>query len=792
MHRLVVAALFISIIIGIAPPQASAQAPVRSGRIVFSTQADWQRGTRTDVQIITNADGEVRLERGATRGTFVSEPVSLTTALNAVGVVWHADVPPGTTLTLEIRGGPAPDQWGPWQSLATSELRARAIPDAFATEGVRPLPPDTRALQFRATFSTTVPNASPVLNDVSISYFDTSVGPPRAIDAVPATGGPATLTVPPKVFVRTSWAGGAPRAYRGPRLAPQGIVLHQVGADALDDPLPFLRALAAYHEQTLGLNDVAYHYIIGRDGAIYEGRTGGPTASVAELSGGAAVHIALIGEGAPPAPQLDALRALLAWLCDAYRIEPTGQRILKVHSSHVVGPTIAAHSDLAPAAGDPSNALRDLLPQIRQSASAAIVRSRWFFAEGNPRDYEERLAVLNPGATPANVRFIIVRQPGVEVIRETTLAPGARASLVINQIFNDTPNAPAIIEANAPIIAERFMNFGADLSVQPGIVRPSRVWYFAEGSTEGDKRTFLVLFNPQSDLVGARVLLITNNGTTFVYPPFDSEPVTLLPRQRTVIVMGDLLPNASFGMRVTASQPIVAERTMIFGPGSTLTSGGMHISPGITELSREWHFAEGTTAPPFRMSLLVVNPNGDRANVTVRFLTPDGTSLARRYAIPPLARLSIDVNEVVPELGVATTIISDRPVAAERALYWRNGAAGTAGPGVTAPAYAWRFADGRTSGDYQQYLLISNPSRSPARIDVAFILADGSGASRSLVMPAGSRYTMAVHELFPDQTTISATVRATQPVVAERSIYAGPPASASNRGGETSPGVPDE
>jgi hypothetical protein len=792
MYRLVVAALLIGFLIAVDPPRVVAQAPVQSGRIVFSTQADWQRGARTDVQIIANADGELRLAAGSTRGTFVSEPISLTMTLHAVSAIWHADVPPGTNLTLDIRGGPAPDQLGPWQPLVAGELRSRALPDAFATEDVRPLPPDTRVLQFRATLSSTVANASPLLSDISISYFDASAGPPRATDAVTAFGGPATLTPPPKVFPRTSWAGGNPRAYRGTRSAPQGIVLHQIGADALDDPLPFLRALAAYHEQTLGLNDTIYHYIIGRDGAIFEGRSGGPTVSVADVSGGAAVHIALIGEGLPPNAQLDALRTLLAWLCEAYRIDPTGQRIVTLNGVGVVGPAIAAHSDLAPNAGDPSSALRDGLPQIRSTVSAAIVRSRWFFAEGNPRDYEERLAVLNPGDEPANVRFIIVRQPGVEVIRDVTIDPGARANLVINEIFNDTPDAPAIIEANAPVIAERFMNFGADLSVQPGIMRPSRVWYFAEGSTEGDKRTFLVLFNPQSESVGARVLLMTDDGTTFVYPPFDSEPISLAPQQRTVVVMGDLLPNRSFGMRVTATQPIVAERTMIFGPGSTLTSGGMHTSPGVTELSREWHFAEGTTAPPFRMSLLVVNPNGDRANITVRFLTPDGTSLARRYAIPPLARLAIDVNEVVPELGVATTIIADRPIAAERALYWRSGAAGTAGPGAMAPAYSWRFADGRTSGDYQQYLLISNPSQRQARIDVAFILADGSRASRSLVMPAGSRYTMAVHELYPDQTTISATVRATQPIVVERSIYAGAPASAGNRGGETSLGVPGD
>ena len=87
MHRLVVAALLIGFLIAVDPPRALAQAPVQSGRIVFSTQADWQRGTRTDVQIIANADGELRLTASATRGTFVSEPISLTMTLHAVGAM---------------------------------------------------------------------------------------------------------------------------------------------------------------------------------------------------------------------------------------------------------------------------------------------------------------------------------------------------------------------------------------------------------------------------------------------------------------------------------------------------------------------------------------------------------------------------------------------------------------------------------------------------------------------------------------------------------------------------------
>ena len=67
MYRLVVAALLIGFLIAVDPPRALAQAPVQSGRLVVSTQADWQRGARTDVQIIANADGELRLTAGATR-----------------------------------------------------------------------------------------------------------------------------------------------------------------------------------------------------------------------------------------------------------------------------------------------------------------------------------------------------------------------------------------------------------------------------------------------------------------------------------------------------------------------------------------------------------------------------------------------------------------------------------------------------------------------------------------------------------------------------------------------------
>jgi hypothetical protein len=131
-------------------------------------------------------------------------------------------------------------------------------------------------------------------------------------------------------------------------------------------------------------------------------------------------------------------------------------------------------------------------------------------------------------------------------------------------------------------------------------------------------------------------------------------------------------------------------------------------------------------------------------------------------------------------------------------MYWNNSGGtsptptvGAANAGATAPAFTWLFADGRTSENFLEYLLLSNPNKNQARVTVEFVLADGTKANRSVVMAGGSRYTMAAHQLYPNQNALAATVRSTQPIVAERSLYPGAPGSAANRGGATALGVPE-
>lgn len=773
------------------PSQLAAQTGAQPvvGKALRTTVDDWQKGTLENLVVSNNADGELRLAENATNGRYTSDTMKADTAFNAVGVQWNATLPAGTRLQLEVRGGSAPEQWGPWQAFSATDAQS-ADSGALAMEYARAVPTDTLYLQFRATFSTTVSNASPVLSDVELSYLNTVAGPPASVAAlsVPAPFGPNTLTAAPKIVPRSRWDTNVPSKTIA-REAPHGIILHQLSTEGVgDNPLPFMRAVSAYQRDVLGWEDLAFHFIVDSAGNIYEGRTGGPTAAVTRLAGGdVAIHVALLGNGSLAASQRAALVDLLAWLGQAYNIPPLGEhQVLGENGSTSTRPNIVTHSEAVPAATDVSQAVVGTIGTLRQAASQATVQSRWYFAEGNTLNFAERLTALNPNATPASVNFQLLRQPGPTQEFTATIEANGRRDLVINNVFSDTTDVPAIVESNGPVIAERFMDFQTDISISPGVVTPSRVWYFAEGSTANNAKTFLLLFNPQSESAAATVTYMRADGTTA------EQQVEIPSQRRAVVTVSDVMPNAEFGMRVIANQPIVAERTMIFGPHSTLDRGGFDSGPGVVTLARQWYFAEGTTQSPFQMNVLVLNPNAQRANVSVTFATSDGTFITRKYAVPPTTQLAINANEVVPELGIATTIQSDRPVAAERAMFWKDGDVGAITAGAASPAFVWRFADGRTSGNYQEYLLFNNPNKNTALVSVDLLKNDGTKTTQTITVPANARYTMAVHQIAPGQNAISATVRSTQPIVAERAVYAGAPDSSDNRGGATSMGVPEQ
>ena len=107
----------------------------------------------------------VQLASGhAATGTLVSD-VHDTKLVSRFGALsWHADLPPGTSISFETRTGNVgePDEtWSPWSA---SQAGAAASPPA-------------RFIQYRAKLSTTDPRRTPELRSVSVSYRTSNLAP---------------------------------------------------------------------------------------------------------------------------------------------------------------------------------------------------------------------------------------------------------------------------------------------------------------------------------------------------------------------------------------------------------------------------------------------------------------------------------------------------------------------------------------------------------------------------------------------------------------------------------------
>lgn len=153
------------------------------------------------------------------------------------------------------------------------------------------------------------------------------------------------------------------------------IVIHHTG-EANGSPLEQLsgpeqvRSIYYTHTVKNGWGDIGYHYLIDRDGVIYEGRAGGKNiiGAHAYCANTGTLGVAMIGNfqfDEPSEEQLSSLRKLLHYLGTEYDIDLKG----RVSFQGQMMPTVVAHRDLTETqcAG---RTVQALLPSIRRLAAA--------------------------------------------------------------------------------------------------------------------------------------------------------------------------------------------------------------------------------------------------------------------------------------------------------------------------------------------------------------------------------------------------------------------------------------
>ena len=123
-------------------------------------------------------------ENGQTPGLFQSTVHDAGRRAQWGSIAWHADTPPGSTVTLQTRSGDVPrpdDSWSAWSKTYTQ------------SSGASVTSPPARFLQYQAQFTGGAAADAPELSDVSIYYLPRNQAPtvsltkPAAGDAVSKT-----------------------------------------------------------------------------------------------------------------------------------------------------------------------------------------------------------------------------------------------------------------------------------------------------------------------------------------------------------------------------------------------------------------------------------------------------------------------------------------------------------------------------------------------------------------------------------------------------------------------------
>jgi len=408
------------------------------------------------------------------------------------------------------------------------------------------------------------------------------------------------------------------------------------------------------------------------------------------------------------------------------------------------------------------------------SIGAPEPSASWYFAEGFTAEaYDTFLLLANPGESGVEAKVTYYKEGGEVVEQTCAIAAHSRFTQMVDEVPGmDAASFSMQVEASAPIVAERAMYFAAgkrtDGTVSLGAPQLSQEWYFAEGFTANNFDTFLLLANPGATGVSVTVDFYLENAAPYQYGlqigahsrftlPVDSLP---------------MVGAASFSMQVRADGPIVAERAMYFNFG--YIDGG-HSSIGAVKPSTTWYFSEGCTRQFLNSYIMLCNPGDSDTVVGIDYYL-NNTSLRHDYLVRARSRLTVPIGLQggLSNTEMAFTVTSGAPIVAERSVYYdldsHRGGNSTIGAAQASPT--WFFAEGYTDGAFDTYILLSNPSSTPANVVVIWERDDGAVFSIGYVIAPQRRVTVGVDNVPGlERTSFSTVVSSDVPVMAERAMY---------------------
>jgi hypothetical protein len=228
------------------------------------------------------------------------------------------------------------------------------------------------------------------------------------------------------------------------------------------------------------------------------------------------------------------------------------------------------------------------------------------------------------------------------------------------------------------------------------------------------------------------------------------------------------------------------------GDGNDVVLTALEDAPAPPAIT--YFLSEGATGEFFDEDVLIANPTDTAAPVTLTFSKENGEQVVATHTVPAQSHLTVHVDQI-PGLQATTAsaqIRSDAgtPLLVERSMFWdKSYYAGHTGSAVEQPAPDWFFAEG-SQGFFETFVLVINPNPAPADVTFTFLRENEPPVVKTLQVGASTRLTLRAGDI-PELVTRSfgIAVHATQPIMAERSMYFGTTASRLWSGGTESAGV---
>jgi len=368
-----------------------------------------------------------------------------------------------------------------------------------------------------------------------------------------------------------------------------------------------------------------------------------------------------------------------------------------------------------------------------------------------------RLTVFNTAAVPTGTSVTLVS-----------------ATMPVQGTFSGLPQGAEITADGQRFSIDYAGGSGNDV-VLTALDDPFGLTYFlAEGSTGAFFDSDVLLANPNRFEAPVKMTFYKENGQQVVVSR------TLAPQSHAVIHV-DEIPGlqaaaASAKVESLSRQELFVERTMFWGP----TRYAGHTGSALPEPSPDWFFAEGAQGF-FDTFVLIINPNATAADVTFTFLRENGEPVVKTVTVAGGSRRSVGAFDY-PELAsraFGIEIHATQPVMAERAMYFastpdRLWGGGHVSAGVTAPQRTWFLAEGATGDFFDTFILFSNPQRTPAQVQVKYLLWTGASITVSKTIAAGGRLTVNPETEEDERlknAAFSTDITSDQPIIVERSMY---------------------